>query len=60
MVIDLMVTKEHLTLEGLLKIIGLKAHFKLGLSAKLLSHFPNYIPIPAPVYNPDLSLLNAH
>lgn len=60
MLIDLMLSKEHLTLEGLLKIVGLKEHFKMGISDYLLSNFPNYIKIPSPVYNPELSLLNIH
>jgi hypothetical protein len=37
-----MMSKEHLTKEGLLKIVGLKKHSPNGLSENLLNAFPNY------------------
>lgn len=48
-VYNLMMVKEHLTLEGLLKILSLKASINLGLPEKLKEHFPNIIPTPRPV-----------
>jgi hypothetical protein len=43
-----MIAKEHLTLEGLLKILSLKASLNLGLPDKLKEHFPNIIPTTRP------------
>ena len=60
MIIDLIQSKQHLTWLGLLQIIGIKEHFKEGLSEKLLFNFPFYIPISTPVYNPLLFLMNIH
>lgn len=53
-VYNLVLNKEHLTLEGLRKIIALKASFNLGLSEKLKLAFPDVIPVarslvPAPL-----------
>jgi hypothetical protein len=55
-----MVTKNHLKLEGLLQIVALKALFSKGLSTLLLNNFPNYIPVDAPLYKPELNLINIH
>lgn len=41
---------EHLTEEGLLKILGLKTFLNLGLSDKLKEAFPNIVPISRPEY----------
>ena len=41
---------EHLTEEGLLKILGLKSFLNLGLSNKLKEAFPNIVPISRPEY----------
>jgi LAGLIDADG DNA endonuclease family protein len=60
LIIDIMLSKNHLTEEGLNEVIALKTHFKMGLSSILLSNFPNIIPVEAPNYNPDFSLLNAY
>jgi LAGLIDADG DNA endonuclease family protein len=59
-IIDIMLAKEHLTLEGLLRIIALKEHCPNGLSNLLITEFPNYTPINCPIYNPDFTLLNIH
>lgn len=59
-VLDIMVKNEHLTLEGLLKIIAFKAQFKKGLSELLLTSFPNFIPVIKPSFEPNLSLMNIH
>ena len=37
--------KEHLTLEGLNKIVAIKASLKRGLSSDLCLAFPNVIPV---------------
>jgi hypothetical protein len=58
--LDLIISKEHLTLKGLLKLIALKAHSPKGLSPNLIKEFPNYIPINLPDYKPDLSKINIH
>lgn len=39
---DLILLKEHLSQEGLLKIVGIKASLNLGLSASLKEVFPNW------------------
>ena len=44
-VINIIETKEHLTLKGLQEIINLKASLNLGLSDKLKKNFPNTIPV---------------
>lgn len=59
-VLDIMEKGEHLTLDGLLKIVGFKAQFKKGLSKLLLTSFPNYIPAVKPHFNPKLSEMNIH
>lgn len=55
-----MTNKEHLTTEGLLKIVALKAHFPKGLNDSLIINFNNFIPVNLPYYNPELTLLNIH
>jgi len=57
-VINLILSKEHLNLSGLLKIIALKEHSPNGLSDLLLNDFPNYNSIKKPKYNPNFALLN--
>jgi hypothetical protein len=41
--------KEHLTMEGLRKIVAIKASLNLGLSESLNKAFPNITPVPRPV-----------
>jgi len=41
--------KEHLTIEGLRKILALKASLNLGLSENLKVAFPNVIPVKRPL-----------
>ena len=50
-VIELMNTKEHLTQQGLEKIVSLKASINKGLSEELQAAFPQCITIPRPVVN---------
>lgn len=40
--------KEHLTVEGLHKIVNIRASVNRGLSAELKDAFPNNIPVPKP------------
>lgn len=40
-VLDIIVSKKHLTSSGLLEIVNLKAQFNEGLSLKLLENFPS-------------------
>jgi hypothetical protein len=48
-VFELVKDKQHLTKEGLSKIVAIKASMNLGLSDKLKSAFPNIIPVDRPV-----------
>jgi hypothetical protein len=48
-VVELMNTKDHLILEGLKKIINIKASMNLGLSENLKSEFKNFIPVDRPI-----------
>jgi hypothetical protein len=48
-VVELMNTKYHLSLEGLLKIINIKATMNLGLSKTLKTEFKNILPIDRPI-----------
>jgi len=44
-VLGLMNRKEHLSREGLMKIVNIKASMNLGLSDLLKTNFPNTIPV---------------
>lgn len=48
-VVELMIKKEHLTPEGLIKIVGIKASMNLGLSDELNKAFPNYTQVDRPL-----------
>jgi hypothetical protein len=41
--------KEHLRMEGLQKIVSIRASINKGLSAKLTEAFPNIVPIERPL-----------
>ena len=43
-----MVNKEHLTHEGLRKIVAIRALINLGLSEKLKAAFPNIVQLERP------------
>lgn len=47
--VELMSQKEHLTPEGIQKIIAIKASVNLGLAEELKVAFPNTIPVPRPI-----------
>jgi hypothetical protein len=48
-VLELMNRKEHLTLEGLNKVVAIKASINKGLSSELNKAFPDIIPAPIPL-----------
>lgn len=52
-VVDLRNNKEHLTLEGINKIVNIKASMNLGLSDMLKSEFQNNNYVKRPVINSD-------
>ena len=47
-VAELINNKEHLTIEGLQKIVNIRASQNLGLSDVLKTAFPNFDPVPRP------------
>jgi len=49
-VFELIKNKQHLTKEGLSKIVAIKASMNLGLSDKLKAAFPNIIPVDRPFF----------
>ena len=65
-ILEIMESGAHTTLEGLLRIVALKSHFKKGLSDTLkASFFPlldtsDFTQTVKPSYNPNLYLLNIH
>jgi hypothetical protein len=59
-VLDMMVLKEHLILEGLLRIAALKAFFPLGLSLLLKNAFPSLPLGDRPEFTPSKEDLNSH
>lgn len=48
-VVDIINTKEHLTIEGLRKIVSLKASINLGLTDELKGAFPDIVPASRPL-----------
>lgn len=48
-ILSIMQLKEHLTLEGLQKIINIRATLNYGLSKELQLMFPETIPVPRPI-----------
>ncbi len=48
-VLELMNRKEHLTLEGLNKVVAIKASMNRGLSSELNKAFPDILPVPRPL-----------
>jgi len=52
-IVELINRKEHLTEEGLIKIVNIKASLNNGLSDKLKTIFPNAVPVPrVPITEP--------
>jgi len=60
MVLDLIETKEHLTLEGLLRIVAIKSFFPQGLNPLLISAFPSLPNLEKPDFIPSSEPLNPH
>jgi hypothetical protein len=50
--VDIMNNKQHLTLEGLSKIISIRASMNKGLSETLSVNYPNTIPAVKPCVEP--------
>jgi len=48
-ILDIMNNKKHLTIEGIQKIVAIKASLNLGLSDELKKAFPNIIPVTIPL-----------
>ena len=53
MIITMLINKEHLTLEGFMKILAIRAVFPRGLSEKVLAAYPNVKPINKPEFKPE-------
>jgi len=51
--------KEHLTPEGMEKIVALKASLNQGLSDELKAAFPNIVPSPRP-QGQNIKILNPY
>ena len=49
MIVEKMKRKEHLTDEGLIKIVAIRASMNLGLSEKLKLAFPDVVPVERPL-----------
>ena len=49
MVVELMRKKEHLTIEGLTKVINIRASMNKGLTDILKFNFPNFTPVNRPI-----------
>ena len=47
--VELLQNKKHLTMEGLRKIVGIKASINKGLSEELKAAFPDTISVPRPL-----------
>jgi LAGLIDADG endonuclease len=47
-ILEIMNKNEHLSLDGLTKIIGLKVCLNRGISEKLIKHFPNITKVRIP------------
>jgi hypothetical protein len=54
-----MESKEHLTVEGLKKLIAIKASMNKGLSNELMSAFPEVIPVKRPLLQ-DQEIINPY
>lgn len=58
-VVDMANNKEHLTIQGLQKIVSLKASINLGLNDELKAAFPDTVPILRPLVESTKILLKA-
>jgi hypothetical protein len=55
-ILEIIKNKEHLTKQGLQKIINLKATLNLGISNSLLENFPETIVNERDVYNNNINI----
>lgn len=46
---NIMANKEHLTIEGIRKLVGIKAKLNLGLKEELVEAFPNIASVDRPL-----------
>lgn len=67
MAVEVIANKEHLTLEGLRKIVAIRASINKGLTPKLKESFLHIIPVPRPTVedqkknkNTPIDLLGLH
>ena len=51
LIVQIMVSKEHLTEQGLRKVLSIKASLNNGLSEQLKIDFPDLLPVPRPLIN---------
>jgi len=58
-IILLMINKEHLTIEGIQKIVNFRASINLGGSENLKEAFPNTVPVERPVIE-DIAIGNPY
>jgi hypothetical protein len=58
--VKLVNNKAHLTVEGLNKLVNIKASMNLGLSGMLKSEFPGYTPVERPAINSNNVVLDPH
>jgi len=47
--VEILCRKEHLTSEGLRRLVAIKASMNLGLSEELKAAFPDIVPVPRPL-----------
>jgi len=59
-IVDLMSCKEHLTKEGIQKIVNIRSSMNLGLSAELKTFFLEVVPVKRPVIQDQIILDPAH
>ena len=55
-VVGMIQLKEHLTKDGVEKIVGIKASINKGISEELKAAFPNVIPVKRPLVSPPVRL----
>lgn len=53
-VVQMMINKEHLSLEGFIKVLSLKVSMREGLTGVLAEAFPNVIPASKPIMRESL------
>ena len=58
-IILLMINKEHLTMEGIKKIVNIRASISLGGTEVLKEAFPNTVPVERPIIE-DIDIGNPY